>query len=129
MKKTGRGVVEATNLIGSPEVEGGAGAGGNLVSASPAADSVPALVAAGAVVTIQGPKTRRQVPVEKFAVGPGKTTLKPGEIVVSLTLPARPRGAGDAYLRLIPRTETDIAVVGCGVSLVMKAATSVSPRG
>jgi carbon-monoxide dehydrogenase medium subunit len=68
------------------------------------------------------------VPVEKFAAGPGKTTLKPGEIVVSLTLPTRPRGAGDAYLRLIPRTEMDIAVVGCGVSLVMKGDTCVSAR-
>jgi carbon-monoxide dehydrogenase medium subunit len=128
LKKTWPGVVEAINLIGSTQVQGRASAGGNLCNASPAADSVPALVAAGAVVTIQGPKTRRQVPVEKFAVGPGKTTLKPGEIVVSLTLPARPRGAGDAYLRLIPRTEMDIAVVGCGVSLVMKGDTCVSAR-
>jgi carbon-monoxide dehydrogenase medium subunit len=125
LKKTWPGVVEAINLIGSTQVQGRASAGGNLCNASPAADSVPALVAAGAVVTIQGPKTRRQVPVEKFAAGPGKTTLKPGEIVVSLTLPARPRGAGDAYLRLIPRTEMDIAVV---VSLVMKGDTCVSAR-
>src|SRR6266851_2653729 len=128
LKKTWPGVVEAINLIGSTQVQGRASAGGNLCNASPAADSVPALVAAGAVVTIQGPKTRRQVPVEKFAAGPGKTTLKPGEIVVSLTLPTRPRGAGDAYLRLIPRTEMDIAVVGCGVSLVMKGDICVSAR-
>jgi carbon-monoxide dehydrogenase medium subunit len=128
LKKTWPGVVEAINLIGSTQVQGRASAGGNLCNASPAADSVPALVAAGAVVTIQGPKTRRQVPVEKFTAGPGKTTLKPGEIVVSMTLPARPRGAGDAYLRLIPRTEMDIAVVGCGVSLVMKGDTCVSAR-
>jgi len=122
LKKTWPGVVEAINLIGSTQVQGRASAGGNLCNASPAADSVPALVAAGAVVTIQGPKTRRQVPVEKFAAGPGKTTLKPGEIVVSMTLPARPRGSGDAYLRLIPRTEMDIAVVGAGVSVALDAA-------
>jgi len=122
------GIVEGVDLIGSTQIQGRCSIGGNLCNASPAADSVPALVAAGAVVTIQGPKTRRQVPVEKFAAGPGKTTLKPGEIVVSLTLPARPRGAGDAYLRLIPRTEMDIAVVGCGVSLVMKGDTCVSAR-
>ena len=128
LRKAWPGVIEAVNLIGSTQVQGRASAGGNLCNASPAADSVPALVAAGAVVTIQGPKTRRQVPVEKFTAGPGKTTLKPGEIVVSLTLPARPRGAGDAYLRLIPRTEMDIAVVGCGVSLVMKGDTCVSAR-
>jgi len=128
LKKAWPGVVEAINLIGSTQVQGRASAGGNLCNASPAADSVPALVAAGAVVSIQGPKGKRQVPVEKFNSGPGKTTLKPGEIVVSLTLPRRPPKSGDAYLRLIPRTEMDIAVVGCGVSLTMKGDTCVSAR-
>jgi carbon-monoxide dehydrogenase medium subunit len=121
-------VVEATNLIGSTQVQGRASAGGNLCNASPAADSVPALVAAGCIVNIQGPKGKRKVPVEKFNAGPGKTTLKPGEIVVSLTLPARPKNSSDAYLRLIPRTEMDIAVVGLGVSLTMKNGTCVDAR-
>ena len=128
LRKAWPGVVEAINLIGSTQVQGRASAGGNLCNASPAADSVPALVAAGAIVTIQGPKTRRTVPVEKFNTGPGKTILKAGEIVVSLTLPARPKTSGDAYLRLIPRTEMDIAVVGVGVSLTMKGDTCVSAR-
>ncbi|MBL8702678.1 MAG: xanthine dehydrogenase family protein subunit M [Alphaproteobacteria bacterium] len=119
LKKLWPGVVEAINLIGSKQVQGRASPGGNLCNASPAADSVPALVAAGAVVTVQGPKGRRDIPVEKIAAGPGKTTLERGEIVVSFTLPARPAGSGDAYLRLIPRTEMDIAVVGCGVSLTL----------
>jgi len=120
LKKTWPGVVEAINLIGSTQVQGRASAGGNLCNASPAADSVPALVAAGAIATIQGPKGKRKVPVEKFNTGPGRTTLKPGEILVSLILPKRSKSASDAYLRLIPRTEMDIAVVGCGVSLTMK---------
>jgi carbon-monoxide dehydrogenase medium subunit len=128
LKKTWPGVVEAVNLIGSTQVQGRASAGGNLCNASPAADSVPALVAAGCIVAVQGPKGKRNVPVEKFNTGPGKTTLKPGEIVVSLTLPARPKNSSDAYLRLIPRTEMDIAVVGCGVSLTMKGDTCVAAR-
>lgn len=128
LKKMWPGVVEAINLIGSTQVQGRASAGGNLCNASPAADSVPALVAAGCTVAVQGPKGKRTVPVEKFCAGPGKTTLKPGEIVVSLTLPARPKSSSDAYLRLIPRTEMDIAVVGCGVSLTMKGDTVVDAR-
>ena len=68
------------------------------------------------------------MPVEKFCIGPGKTSLKTGEIVVSLTLPARPKGSSDAYLRLIPRTEMDIAVVGVGVSLTMKGDTVTDAR-
>jgi CO/xanthine dehydrogenase FAD-binding subunit len=128
LRKTWPGVVEACNLIGSTQVQGRASAGGNLCNASPAADSVPALVAAGCIVNVAGPKGKRKVPVEQFNVGPGKTSLKPGEIVVSLTLPKRPKGASDAYLRLIPRTEMDIAVVGVGVSLAMKGDTVVDAR-
>ena len=122
------GVLEAINLIGSKQIQGRASAGGNLCNASPAADSVPALVAAGAMVTVQGPKGRREVPVEKIPAGPGRMTLEPGEIVVGFTLPARPAGSSDAYLRLIPRTEMDIAVVGLGVSLTMKDGTCTAAR-
>ena len=113
------GVLEAINLIGSKQVQGRASAGGNLCNGSPAGDSVPAMIAAGAVVTVQGPNGRRSMPVEAVPAGPGRTNLAPGEIVVSFTLPPRPAGSGDAYLRMIPRTEMDIAVVGVGVSLTM----------
>lgn len=128
LRKAWPGVIEAINLIGSTQVQGRASAGGNLCNASPAADSVPALVAAGCIVNIAGPKGKRSVPVEKFCTGPGKTSLKTGEIVVSLTLPKRPKSSSDAYLRLIPRTEMDIAVVGVGVNLTMKGDTVTDAR-
>jgi CO/xanthine dehydrogenase FAD-binding subunit len=128
LRKAWPGVIEACNLIGSTQVQGRASAGGNLCNASPAADSVPALVAAGCIVNVAGPSGKRAVPVEKFCIGPGKTSLKTGEIVVSLTLPKRPKGSSDAYLRLIPRTEMDIAVVGVGVSLTMKGDTVTDAR-
>jgi carbon-monoxide dehydrogenase medium subunit len=111
------GVLEAINLIGSTQVQGRASAGGNLCNGSPAADSVPAMIAAGAVATVLGPNGSRQLPVEEVPAGPGRTRLAPGEILVSFIYPPRPPGSGDAYLRMIPRTEMDIAVVGCGASL------------
>ncbi len=113
------GVVEAAELIGSTQIQGRATMGGNLCNASPAADCVPALVAAGATVSIAGPGGRREAPVDDIATGPGRTSLAKGEIVVAFFLPARPVRAGDAYLRFIPRTEMDIAVVGAGVSLTL----------
>ncbi len=111
------GVVEAAGLIGSTQVQGRATMSGNLCNASPAADSVPALIAAGSLARIAGPEGERDVPVEEVPTGPGKTSLKKGEFVTSLFLPGRPAHSGDAYLRFIPRTEMDIAVVGSGVSL------------
>jgi carbon-monoxide dehydrogenase medium subunit len=122
------GVREAVNLIGSKQVQGRASAGGNLMNASPAGDSVPALVAAGATVTVAGPNGRREMKVEDVPAGPGRTNLKPGEILVSFTLPPRAAGSSDAYLRMIPRTEMDIAVVGCGVSLTMKDGVCTTAR-
>ena len=111
------GVVEAVELIGSAQVQGRATVGGNLCNASPAADSVPALTAANARVSIAGPDGVRDVPVEEFSSGPGQTVLAAGEFVVSLVLPRPAAGSGDAYLRFIPRTEMDIAVVGAGAAL------------
>ena len=113
------GVVEAMELIGSTQIQGRASLGGNLCNGSPAADSVPAMIAAGAIASIAGPDGRREVPVEDVILGPGKTSLAKGEVVVSLLFPARPPRSGDAYLRFSPRTEMDIAVVGAGVNLTL----------
>ena len=111
------GVVEAMDLIGSTQIQGRATLVGNLCNGSPAADSVPALMAAGASVTIVNSSGSREVSVDKIPHSPGKTVLKKGDVVSAINLPARNSNSGDAYLRLIPRTEMDIAVVGCGVNL------------
>ena len=113
------GVTEAAYLIGSTQIKGRATMGGNLCNASPAADSVPALIAAGAIATIIGPEGKREARVEDIPTGPGKTSLANGEFVTSFLLPPRPPRSGDAYLRFIPRTEMDIAVVGAGISLTL----------
>jgi len=121
LKSVWPGIVEAANLIGSTQIQGRASMGGNLCNGSPAADSVPALIAAGAKVSIVGPKGRREALVEDIMVGPRKLSLTKGEIVASFLLPPKPARTGDAYLRFIPRTEMDIAVVGCGICLTVDA--------
>jgi CO/xanthine dehydrogenase FAD-binding subunit len=115
------GVIDGVRMIGSIQVKGRATLAGNLCNASPAADSVPALIAAAALVTIAGPRGRRDVPVEQFATGPGRTCLAPAEMVVCFQFAARPPRSADAYLRFTPRTEMDIAVVGAGVNLTLDA--------
>jgi CO/xanthine dehydrogenase FAD-binding subunit len=113
------GITEGVDLIGSQQIQGRASLVGNLCNASPAADSVPALIAARATALIAGPDGRREAPVEAIVTGPGQTSLKKGEFVVEFRVPKpRPRQS-DAYLRFIPRTEMDIAVVGCGVNLTL----------
>jgi len=116
------GVVEAANLIGSTQIQGRATLAGNLCNASPAADSVPALIAARATCVVAGAKGRREVPVETIVTGPGRTSLARDEFIVAFHLPKRPPRSADAYLRFIPRTEMDIAVVGAGVSVTLDPA-------
>ncbi len=113
------GVVEGAELIGSTQIQGRATMAGNLCNASPAADSVPALIAAGATCTVVGPDGQREVSVADIPTGPGQNSLGNGEFVLNIKLPARPANASDAYLRMIPRTEMDIAIVGAAVNLVL----------
>ena len=116
------GVVEAFQLIGSTQIQGRASLGGNLCNASPAADSVPALIAAGARCTVAGPAGTREAAVEDICTAPGKTTLAAGEFIVDFLFPTPAAHTGDAYLRFIPRTEMDIAVVGAAVCLTLDSA-------
>jgi carbon-monoxide dehydrogenase medium subunit len=111
------GVVEALSLIGSTQIQGRATLGGNLCNASPAADSVPALIAAGGTCIISGQTGEREEPIEKIVMSPGVNALEKGEFVLGFKLPKSTNSSGDAYLRLIPRSEMDIAVVGAGTSL------------
>jgi carbon-monoxide dehydrogenase medium subunit len=121
LKRAWPGVIEAANLIGSTQVQGRATMGGNLCNGSPAADSVPALIAAGAKASIVGPKGRRELAVEDVMLGPRQLALEKGEIIASFQLPKKAPRSADAYLRFIPRTEMDIAVAGCGVCLTLDA--------
>jgi CO/xanthine dehydrogenase FAD-binding subunit len=119
LKAAWPGVVEAANLIGSTQIQGRATIAGNLCNASPAADSVPAMAAAGAKAVVAGPGGKRRIPVEKLVKGPGKLALKKAEFVEAIELPEKKKRTGDAYLRFIPRTEMDIAVVGVGICLTL----------
>jgi carbon-monoxide dehydrogenase medium subunit len=116
------GIVEGVDLIGSQQIQGRASLVGNLCNASPAADSVPALICARAVAVIAGPDGKREAPVEAIVTGPGQTSLKKGEFIVEFRVPKPKPRQSDAYLRFIPRTEMDIAVVGCGVNVTLDAA-------
>ena len=122
------GIIEAMDLIGSTQVQGRATLAGNLCNGSPAADSVPSLIAAGAKVSITGPNGIRKIKVEDVPISPGKTSLKKGEVVSAIHLPKRKNNQGDAYLRFIPRTEMDIAVVGCAVSIEIENEIIINAR-
>ncbi len=126
LEKAFPGIVEGVDLIGSTQIQGRASLGGNLCNASPAADSVPPMIAARATAVVAGPNGRRSVPVEAIVTGPGQTSLAKGELVVEFRVPKPKLRQADAYLRFIPRTEMDIAVVGCAVNVTLDANCTTS---
>ena len=115
-------LIDSATLIGGIQVQGRASIGGNLCNAAPSGDSIPTLIALGAVAQVQGPGGTREIPVESFCTAPGQTALKPDELLVSIRIPAPAAHSGAQYLRFIPRNEMDIAIAGAGVSVTLDAA-------
>jgi carbon-monoxide dehydrogenase medium subunit len=121
LEHTYPGIIEGLDLIGSTQIQGRASIAGNLCNGSPAADSVPPVIAARGKAVVVGPNGRREVPVESIVTGPGQTSLQKGELVTEFRIPKPKSRQSDAYLRFIPRTEMDIAVVGCAVNVTLDA--------
>jgi len=117
VKKGYPGLVDSASIIGGIGIQGRATLGGNLCNSSPSGDSIPTLIALGAVAKIAGPGGNRDVPVAQFCTAPGRNVLQPGELLVSIRIPAPRPNSGAHYQRFIPRYEMDIAVVGVGASV------------
>ena len=119
LKNFAPGISEAFSLIGSTQIQGRCTMVGNLCNASPAGDCIPALIASNAKVNVCGVNGSRVCNVSEIPIGPGKTSLKKGEFIKSIFIPSRPKFSSDAYLRFIPRTEMDIAIVSAGVFITI----------
>ncbi len=114
-------LIDSASLIGGIQIQSRASLGGNLCNSSPAADSIPTLIAIGAVCEIAGPDGGRTVPVEEFCTGPGQNVLRPGELLVALVFPAPAPHSCAAFERFIPRNEMDIAVANAAASVTLSA--------
>jgi CO/xanthine dehydrogenase FAD-binding subunit len=118
-------LVDAVRIIGGIAIQSRASVGGNLCNAGPAADGIPALIVHRATCVIAGPNGNREIPVEDFCVGPGRTVLRHGELLLGLRLPPPRATSGSAYIRFTPRAEMDIAVAGAAAAVSFDGDTVV----
>jgi len=117
------GLAEACHQVGSPLIRNLATLGGNLVSASPAADTVPPLAAFGATVEIVSLQKRREIPVAQLAIGPKQTQLASGELVTRIMVPIRKSNEGQAFLKLGRRRAMAISIVNGAARVLLEGRT------
>lgn len=109
-------LVESASVVGSVQIRNRATLVGNICNASPAADTVPALLVYSAVANLVGPGGARSVPLSEFFTGPGRTVLGRGEILVSVDLPFPIQPVGAAFGRITRRRGVDLATINlCGL--------------
>ena len=112
---------EGALSLGSPLVRNLATAGGNLVTARPAADLPPALMAYGASVALQSSQEQRFVPLGQFFLGPGQTVMKPAEILTSIVMETPPAFSGSSYIKLGTRRALEISIVSVASFLTLES--------
>jgi carbon-monoxide dehydrogenase medium subunit len=122
-------LASAAGMIGSVQIRNMATIGGNLCNASPSADTAPPLLALNAQAVIASSQGERRVPLEAFFLGPGHSSLQPGELLKALIVPRLPQRSGSYYLRHTPRAWMDIAVVGVAAVITLDDAGAITGAG
>jgi carbon-monoxide dehydrogenase medium subunit len=116
---------QAATTFAGVQIRNLATVGGNICNASPAGDTLPALIAYGAECRLIGPDGERLVPLESFLLGPGRTALRPAELLVELRLPQPPPHSGALYIKHSPRSAMDISTVGVASVVTLEGGDGV----
>jgi CO/xanthine dehydrogenase FAD-binding subunit len=133
IRRRHQALAEAAAVVGSAQIRNRATLAGNICNASPAADTVPSLLVDGAVVHVTGPSGARTIAIDDVFVRSGVTTLRPGEVLTAIDLPAPPAIRGFVHVRRTRRRGHDLASVtlACAIGddgIARIAYGSVGPR-
>lgn len=113
-------LADASAIVGSPATRGTGTIGGNVMNASPAAETTAPLVVFGANVMLRAiGRGSRIVPIATLATGPGRTSAAPDELLTTVVVPAPDPASGSAYIRLEYRRAMEIAVVGAAALVTL----------
>ncbi|MBW2146407.1 MAG: xanthine dehydrogenase family protein subunit M [Deltaproteobacteria bacterium] len=112
-------LTQAAGVLGSPSIRNLGTLGGNIGRASPAADTIPALLVLQSRTIVEGPQGKRNVKLDDIFAGPGITTLSPGELITSIFLPEPAPYSAAVYLKLGRREGMECAIVGVAALLTL----------
>jgi CO/xanthine dehydrogenase FAD-binding subunit len=121
-------IADASAIVGSHATRAQGTIGGNVMNASPAMDTGAPLLCFGAIATLRSPSGERSVALDELWTGPGLTSARPDELLVSLDLPAPVPGTGSSYVRLEYRRQMEIAVVGAAAVVTVEGDTITDAR-
>jgi carbon-monoxide dehydrogenase medium subunit len=119
------GLSQAAMAFAGIQIRNLATIGGNVCNASPAGDTLPALLAYDAECRLAGPQGERLLPLVQFFLGPGRTALQPAELLVGLRLPPPLPHSGALYIKHSPRSTMDIATVGVAAMVSLSGQDTV----
>jgi carbon-monoxide dehydrogenase medium subunit len=123
IRKEFSALTDAVDVLGSIQIRNVATIGGNICTAAPSADTATPLLVLGAQVKLNGQKSERTVPIEKFFTGPGETVLQQGEIVTEISIPKPLPNTGSAYWKHQRREALDLPILGVAVLISLDKAT------
>jgi carbon-monoxide dehydrogenase medium subunit len=101
----------AARQIGSQQIRNRATLGGNIVAASPAADAIPPLLVADAMLVLLGADGRRELPLAQFLKGPGETFLGENEVLTEVVIPAEGAGCRSRFVKVARRKAQACSVI------------------
>lgn len=119
-------LADAAAIVGSPATRSTGTVGGNLMNASPAAETTAPFIVFDATATLASVGGERSIAVADLAAGPGRTIAAAVELLTTVRLQALPTGTGSAYIRLEYRRAMEIAVVGAAVVVTLVGDGTIS---
>lgn len=118
-------LADASSIVGSAATRATGTLGGNVMNASPAADTVAPLLCHDAIAVLRSKAGERRVPLAELFIGPGRTTAMAGELLVGIELAPISPTTGGAYVRLEYRRQMEIAIVGAAAVVCLDASGRV----